>query len=183
MAPCLKHKMMEADDEGYQPALVGPRSAPMGEEVVPDPALKGFRIDYSKETPASLSVSDVSSFVGTPGNNNSGEIGGTKNDYGKPDLSLIPANIQREEARALMYGERKYGRENWRGGFDYSRLMRAAMEHLLAWWNEGDLDPETRLSHLAHARCMIDFLYENHRAGRGLDDRPYTGGSDVIHST
>ena len=111
-------------------------------------------------------------YTGTPGVNASGENGGTKNDEGKPDFSLIPYYIQEEQARVLMHGARKYGRDNWMKGFDFNRLMRAAQGHLLSWWWVDDNDPETGLSHLAHARCMIDFLYENHRAGVGKDNRP-----------
>lgn len=97
--------------------------------------------------------------------------GGVKFDAGKPRMSLLPAHPLTEIAKVLTFGAQKYEAHNWRKGFDYSRVMDALQRHLHAW-NEGeDIDPESGLSHLAHAGCNILFLLEFERRGTGNDDR------------
>lgn len=96
---------------------------------------------------------------------------GVKHDGGKPPLGLIPRSALVAEARVLDFGKRKYAAHNWRGGMEWSRLLDAALRHLTAW-NEGeDLDPESGLNHLAHARCCLGFLIEYQERGLGHDDR------------
>lgn len=63
------------------------------------------------------------------------------------------------------------GRNNWRKGMEWSRMVDAALRHLGAW-NEGeDLDPESGISHLAHCLCCIIFLLWYSLNGKGTDDR------------
>jgi hypothetical protein len=48
---------------------------------------------------------------------------------------------------------------NWRRVPDAQRrYFDAAQRHLLAWWAGEKEDPETTLSHLAHASCCVLFL-------------------------
>lgn len=54
---------------------------------------------------------------------------GVKYDSGKVDLSLIPYEVLEECALVLMHGAKKYGRYNWQGGMDYTRLDSAALRH------------------------------------------------------
>jgi hypothetical protein len=94
-----------------------------------------------------------------------------KHDGGKPPVSLIPGLPLIEIAKVLAFGAKKYDRHNWRGGMKWSRLLDAAMRHLMAF-NEGeDNDPETGYSHLAHAGCCILFLLQYVLVGSGEDDR------------
>lgn len=58
----------------------------------------------------------------------------------------------------MAFGADKYGRNNWRKGLHYSRLIDAAMRHILAFADGEDSDPETGLSHAAHARCCLGML-------------------------
>lgn len=69
------------------------------------------------------------------------------------------------------HGERKYGTYNWMHGMSWSRLVGAAMRHLTAWHSGEDLDPETSLSHLGHARCCLAMLLAYQTHGLGEDDR------------
>lgn len=102
-----------------------------------------------------------------------------KHDQGKPPLGLIPYTPSLMKAQVLGFGEGKYGRHNWREGMEWSRFIDAALRHIQAW-NEGeDLDPETGLSHLAHAACCLDFLMEYQAKGLGTDDR-FTPESEKI---
>lgn len=95
----------------------------------------------------------------------------SKYDTGKPPLSLLPTAPLLEVAKVLAFGAEKYARHNWRKGMAYSRLIDAALRHILAF-NEGENnDPETGLSHLAHTLCCINFLLEYVLQGTGEDDR------------
>jgi len=98
-------------------------------------------------------------------------VSGTKHDNGKPDLSLLPSVFVKEVARALMYGEKKYGRYNFEKGFDTHRLLGACLRHVYAW-NEGeDTDPESGISHLAHAAASLGMLLRCLELGAATDTR------------
>lgn len=95
-----------------------------------------------------------------------------KNDEGKARISLVPPEAIYAMARVLTHGATKYADHNWRKGFKWSRLLDAAMRHLLAFqWNE-DVDPETGESHIAHALCCLSFLLVHYEQSIGEDDRP-----------
>lgn len=83
---------------------------------------------------------------------------GLKHDSEKPSISLIPRQAIEQEALVMMFGAKKYGKNNWRQGLAYSRLIDAALRHILAYADGEDLDPETGLPHLAHARCCMAML-------------------------
>lgn len=99
--------------------------------------------------------------------------GAVKFDGDKPDMSLIPAAALRNIALVLMYGSKKYGRYNYlkAGGMLYSRLTGAAMRHITAFNNGEDADPETGLSHIAHAACCLAMLLDYFDKGKGIDNR------------
>lgn len=97
--------------------------------------------------------------------------GATKYDGGKPRMSLVDPYALTEFAKALTFGEKKYGTHNWRKGFRYSRLLDGAMRHINAFNDGEDLDPESGLSHLAHAMCNLMFLLKNTQTHPELDDR------------
>ncbi len=94
-----------------------------------------------------------------------------KYDNNKPDLSLIPREFSNELAKALMHGEKKYGRYNYRNGMDWHRLIAASLRHITAF-NEGEnTDPESGLSHLGHASACLAFLIVYQANGLGKDTR------------
>ena len=97
---------------------------------------------------------------------------GVKHDEGKLRTDLMPVRPMMDEAAVLTFGAKKYGDRNWENGMDWSRPYGATLRHLLKWWMGEDLDPETGLSHLAHARCEIAFLQEFEYTGAGTDNRP-----------
>lgn len=94
-----------------------------------------------------------------------------KADTGKPPISLIPPVALELEAQAMAYGAKKYGRHNYRNGFDWSRLTDAALRHILAFNRGEDKDSETGISHLAHARASLAMLIWHIENGAGKDDR------------
>lgn len=97
--------------------------------------------------------------------------GGIKHDSGKPRLELLPSEALEEIAKVLTFGAEKYDDWNWAKGFKYSRLLGALLRHVLAFMRGEDKDPETGLSHLAHAGANIVFLLYHIKVGVGEDDR------------
>ena len=96
---------------------------------------------------------------------------GLKYDQGKPPMSLIDRHAIEEIAKVLAFGAEKYAAHNWRQGIAYSRLLDASMRHLFAFADGEDLDPESGLSHIAHAGCCIVFLLGMIDAKPEMDDR------------
>ena len=92
---------------------------------------------------------------------------------GKGRYDLLPVLAIRRLAKHTENGALKYGDRNWERGMNWSRPFAALMRHMWAWWRGEDRDPETGLSHLAHAGCCILFLltYQGHATGK--DDRPH----------
>lgn len=98
-------------------------------------------------------------------------VQGKKNDAGKADISLIPLSALEVEARGFMLGEQKYGRYNYCKGMEATRLVGAALRHLLKWQEGEDLDTESGFSHLGHVRCCMAMLIETQRLGTLIDNR------------
>lgn len=96
---------------------------------------------------------------------------GIKHDTGKPPLSLISYESLIGEARALEYGAAKYGKNNYKLGMDWSRLLDAAMRHISAFAHGESLDPESKLSHLFHAKASLGMLIYYVENELGKDDR------------
>lgn len=98
-------------------------------------------------------------------------MSGTKHDQGKPRMELLPMYSLEEIAKVLNFGAQKYDPWNWSKGIAYGRLAGAALRHLAAWLRGKDKDPESGLSHLAHAGCCILFLIWMQEHRPDLDDR------------
>lgn len=96
---------------------------------------------------------------------------GKKYDDGKVPLDLLSSVALEEIAKVMAFGKKKYAAHNWRGGLAWSRVIGAALRHVMAFNRGEDKDPETGLSHLAHAGCCILFLLEYEKTHRELDDR------------
>lgn len=96
---------------------------------------------------------------------------GTKYDANKTDYTLIPTAALEAEARALMFGEKKYGRYNYTAGFETSRLLAAALRHILAYRDGLSVDSESGLHHLGHARACLAMLLHCEQLGTLQDNR------------
>lgn len=94
-----------------------------------------------------------------------------KFDTDKLPLHLLSTEAMNQTAAVLKFGAQKYAEHNWRKGFAWSRPLSAAMRHLTAFNAGEDTDPESGLSHLAHAACCIMFLLEFEKTHPHLDDR------------
>lgn len=94
-----------------------------------------------------------------------------KFDTDKLPLHLLSTEAMNQTAAVLKFGAQKYAEHNWRKGFAWSRPLAAAMRHITAFNAGEDTDPESGLSHLAHAACCIMFLLEFEKTHPNLDDR------------
>lgn len=100
---------------------------------------------------------------------------GKKHDGGKPSMALLSPAALIEVAKVLDFGAKKYDAWNWKGGFKWGRLASAVLRHIFAWLSGEDKDPETGLSHLAHAMCGLMFLVDFEVNKIGEDDRYKNG--------
>ena len=96
---------------------------------------------------------------------------GKKWDGGKVRVDLLSPYALEQIAKVMTFGATKYGDNNWREGIAWSRLIGALLRHTFAFMRGEDSDPETGLSHLAHAGCCIMFLLESLVTHPELDDR------------
>ena len=94
-----------------------------------------------------------------------------KNDQEKIPLDLLPPESLEEIGKVLHFGAKKYAAHNWRKGMNWSRLIAASLRHIFAFVRGENNDPETGLSHLAHAGCCILFLLSFQLTNNGSDDR------------
>lgn len=99
------------------------------------------------------------------------DVSGKKFDGEKVDMDLLSPYALEKIAAVMTYGKQKYGRDNWRGGIVYSRLLAAVLRHINAYRKGETYDPETGLSHLSHASCGLMMLLEFEETRSDLDDR------------
>lgn len=95
---------------------------------------------------------------------------GIKKDTGKPALDLIDPFFEEEVAKVLTFGATKYDVDNWRRGMSLGKAMAGILRHLLAVRKGEFIDPETGLSHLAHACCGLMFIFDFQRTSNFKPD-------------
>ena len=93
-------------------------------------------------------------------------------DTGKPPISMIPRSALEAEAMVFAFGATKYARDNWRKGMKWSKLLDSTLRHIIAYADGEYFDEESKLSHLAHAKCDLSFLIEYATTHPELDDLP-----------
>lgn len=97
-----------------------------------------------------------------------------KHDDGKPCFHLLAtlSDALDEVHKVLECGAVKYSANNWARGTNWLRYWNAAMRHLWSWVRGENVDPETGLSHIAHAACCLLFILAYECRKIGEDDRP-----------
>lgn len=107
---------------------------------------------------------------------------------GKSGVDQIPPFALIELGNIFKYGEKKYGRDNWKKGLDYSEFYGSLLRHIYAWGDGQDNDncdgsegcagesaeycpKHSRLPHLAHALWNAICLMYYQRHGLGVDWR------------
>lgn len=98
-----------------------------------------------------------------------------KKDLGKLRYDLLPFDALDEVVRVLTYGCFKYSQRNWESGLDWGRIIGSLLRHTSRFAAGEDLDPETRISHMAHAAANTLFLLTYQLRKVGKDDRSKEG--------
>jgi len=94
-----------------------------------------------------------------------------KFDDGKAQWDLLPMDVMEGIVKVLMYGSKKYAKNNWRKGADWNRYYNAAIRHMASWQSREDNDTESTLHHLDHALCCLVMLRGQILSKVGNDDR------------
>lgn len=129
------------------------------------------------QTPESEPVSKIDLSQATESvtryvDHSSNKLEGRKDDSGKNRVDLLPVDALEEVSKVLTFGARKYADRNWEKGMAWSRVYGACIRHLWAFWRGEETDPESGLSHLAHAMCCVMFLLSYRLRSTPGDDRP-----------
>jgi hypothetical protein len=95
-----------------------------------------------------------------------------KSDTGKLRYDLIPTYALKRLAEVYTIGAAKYGDQNWRKGFKYSRIIGAMMRHVEAFRCGAKTDPDDGQHPLASVMWCAAALMEFERTHPELDDRP-----------
>lgn len=105
---------------------------------------------------------------------------GAKFDSGKLRMSLLTRGLATELVRVaevLEYGANKYCEEGWKSVPNAARRYEDAMDrHLNAWKRGEEVDPESGLSHLAHAACNALFLLHFNESNSNAESQVPTQG-------
>lgn len=99
------------------------------------------------------------------------ETGAERFNGKKNKLDLIPPKPIEDIGWVLTHGSKKYSDHNWRKGFNWTDVMASCKRHISSWEQGEDLDPESKLHHLAHAACNLLFLLEFYHENLGKDTR------------
>jgi hypothetical protein len=97
-----------------------------------------------------------------------------KFDDGKARIELVDPMAVDGLARVLDFGAKKYAVDNWRHGFNYTRIIGSLERHLNAIKRGEDTDPESGLPHIDHVGCNWMFLSFFMKTRPDLDDRWYS---------
>lgn len=95
-------------------------------------------------------------------------------DGGKPRVDLMPPLPLFQVGHVLAFGLKKYGARNWEdyaAKWSWGDLLGSTLRHVFAWMAGEDLDPESKLPHLAHALCDLMMLLQLVLCATGQDDR------------
>lgn len=95
-----------------------------------------------------------------------------RKNEGKPQLSFIPYEAQKQEALVWMFGTKKYSRDNWKKGLPFLSVCDSILRHINAYMQGETNDPESGLPHMAHIRCNTSMLIEFEITHPELNDRP-----------
>lgn len=96
---------------------------------------------------------------------------GVKFDGNKPDMTDIPLEAMWQMGAAFTYGQKKYGKNNYRNGMSVSRQLAASVRHIYQHLSGETFDPESGVTHLGHALASIAMACYTMANKPELDDR------------
>ena len=85
-----------------------------------------------------------------------------KFDDEKPRMDLLPPNAIEELAKAMTYGAKKYGDDNYLNGemLNPNRLVAAGLRHTFSYLKGNKINEESGLHHLSHALASFAMAIE-----------------------
>lgn len=93
-----------------------------------------------------------------------------------PNLSVVPSTSIIEEGKAMAHGAAKYGPYNWRSEKIQSHIyIDAVLRHVMQWQDGEELDQESGVSHLSHAKAGLGVLLDSIANDSWIDTRPPKG--------
>lgn len=99
----------------------------------------------------------------------------------KPPIHLVPPIQSILTSLAFKDGAIKYGPFNWRDKkVKWTVYYAAALRHLYSAFDREDVDPVSKVQHLAHASACIAILMDAEATNCLIDDRPIKGPSSEI---
>lgn len=90
---------------------------------------------------------------------------------GKEGVDQIPPEVLMELGKIYAFGEKKYGRDNWKKGAKWSEFYGSALRHIFKFWRGQDYDDESTLHHLDHAIWNLITLRYYQMKSLGEDNR------------
>jgi len=93
-----------------------------------------------------------------------------KNDNGKPGYSNVPRLALLEVTKVMTYGAKQYGKYNYSGQIESSRLTDALERHLNKYLTNEDID-ESSYHHIAHVAANALMLLDGILTKQVTDDR------------
>lgn len=142
--------------------LVTPEALPMLNEVNSGAASLGFdpKALQAAVMAQAVQVPNAPKFMLTEEQERQLKKTAVKFDQDKIDWMILPYDALEEIVKVMEFGAKKYARGNFASGegLEYTRVLNSLMRHILAFSRGEDLDPETGISHMAHAGCNILFL-------------------------
>ncbi len=97
-------------------------------------------------------------------------------DEGKPDFTYLDPSALEGLCKVLEYGDKKYtvddvsGRNNWKKGMTYSKVIRSLLRHTFKLLQGEFTDPESGLQHIDHIGANWMFLSYYMKNREDLDD-------------
>ena len=96
----------------------------------------------------------------------------------KASLRYIPMSVWPHDGAAHAVGAAKYGPFNWRDDpVEAMTYIEASLRHLIAYAAGENLDPESRVSQLAHVRACCAILMDAELHGTLIDNRHESPGT------
>lgn len=98
---------------------------------------------------------------------------------GKLEWSLVDFQALEPMVRVLMFGAKKYSRDNWKKGFPATSVLDSMFRHLVSLMAGQRIDPESQEHHVGHILCNAMFLSYMLTVKPEFDDLP---GEKVIQT-
>ncbi len=93
-----------------------------------------------------------------------------KHNTNKPQLSMLDPDFLEDMAKVMMFGAKKYSRNNWKLGLEHSAIVDAILRHTMKILRGEYIDDESGFPHLSHIACNAMFLHYYQKNEVGTDD-------------